>query len=158
MSGFQLIVTEKPSVARDIARVLGIEGRGNGFIGRGERRVTWCVGHLAELAEPASYDTQWRSWQLDSLPMLPEQFKIQAREGSRDQWTVVRELLKDSSLGEVVNPCDAGREGELIFREIYRYAETEKPVDRLWLQSMTGDAIKEGILQPNTTTTIFSLV
>ena len=97
MNGFRLIVAEKPSVARDIARVLGIRGRGDGSLGKGDTRITWCIGHLAELAEPATYDKAWKSWRLDTLPMMPERFKLKARKGARDpqgRWRQVQRAPK----------------------------------------------------------------
>ena len=142
---FRLIVTEKPSVARDIAKVLGIQGRGQGVLGgRGPVRITWCLGHLTELAEPGSYDSKWKSWRAETLPMLPEEFSLQPRKSSVDQWHVVRDLLRSPDLGEVVNGCDAGREGELIFANTYRLAGCKAPVQRLWVSSMTEQAIKDG--------------
>lgn len=141
---YRLIITEKPSVARDIAKVLGIQGRGPGRIGNGNLRISWCVGHLAELAEPASYEAAWKSWNMDSLPMLPDSFKLQPRKSSLDQWRVVRDLLRDPELDEVVNACDAGREGELIFANVYELAGCKAPVQRLWISSMTPAAIKQG--------------
>ena len=144
MDGFRLIVAEKPSVARDIARVLGIRGKGDGSLGKGDTRITWCVGHLAELAEPATYDKAWKSWRLDTLPMIPERFKLKARKGARDQWKAVRTLLRNKQLGEVVNACDAGREGELIFANVYQLAGCKAPVQRLWISSMTDAAIRRG--------------
>ncbi len=144
MSGFRLILAEKPSVARDIARALGVRGGPKGSIGTGNTRVTWCLGHLAELAEPGSYDGDWRAWRLDVLPMLPETFRLQPRKDSVDQWRTVRALLKDPELGEVVNACDAGREGELIFANTYRLAGCKAPVRRLWISAMTPAAIKQG--------------
>ncbi len=142
---FALIVTEKPSVARDIAKVLGIQGRGQGSLGgSGPVRITWCLGHLTELAEPGSYDTRWKSWRAETLPMLPEEFTLQPRKSSMDQWQVVRELLRTPELTEVVNACDAGREGELIFANTYRLAGCKAPVKRLWVSSMTEQAIREG--------------
>ena len=145
VSGFRLIVAEKPSVARDIARTLGIRGGAKGSIGTGGTRVTWCLGHLAELAEPGSYDADWRGWRLDVLPMMPEEFRLQPRKDSgADQWRIVRDLLRDKQLGEVVNACDAGREGELIFANVYQLAGCEAPVQRLWISSMTAAAITEG--------------
>ena len=143
-SSYQLIVTEKPSVARDIAKVLGIQGKGKGVLGRGAIRITWCLGHLVELAEPGDYDSNWRGWRLEALPMLPEEFKLKARKDTEDQWRVVRDLLRDSSLGEVVNACDAGREGELIFANVYHLSGCKKSVKRLWISSMTTAAIRKG--------------
>jgi len=141
---FQLIVTEKPSVARDIAKVLGIRGGGKGVLGGGDTRITWCLGHLVELAEPGDYDSEWRAWRLEALPMLPEAFKLKARKDTEDQWRTVRDLLKSPQLGAVVNACDAGREGELIFANVYALSGCKKPVKRLWISSMTGAAIKGG--------------
>lgn len=151
---FRLIVTEKPSVARDIAKVLGIQGRGQGVLGgRGPVRITWCLGHLTELAEPGAYDDKWKSWRAETLPMLPEEFTLQPRKSSVDQWHVVRELLRSPELSEVVNACDAGREGELIFANTYRLARCMAPVQRLWVSSMTEQAIREGFgsLRPGST-------
>jgi DNA topoisomerase III len=144
MSGFRLVVTEKPSVARDIARVLGVRGNGQGVIGSGDLRITWCLGHLVELAEPAAYDKAWKSWRMDTLPMLPPRFKLRARKKTGDQWSVVKGLLKHADLGEVVNACDAGREGELIFSNVFRLSGSRAPVVRLWISSMTDAAIRDG--------------
>ena len=140
----KLIVAEKPSVARDIARVLKISGRGQGFIGTGDVRVSWCVGHLAQLSEPASYNPEWRAWRLDLLPMLPTAFTLEPRKSAQDQWRILRDLLRDSALDEVVNACDAGREGELIFAYAYELAGCKAGVRRLWISSMTDSAIQHG--------------
>lgn len=141
----QLIVAEKPSVARDIARVLGVRaGGGRGALEGGGRVITWCVGHLVELEEPAAYDARWKAWRLDTLPMLPERFKLRPVASSRDQLRVVRELMRDRRFTEVVNACDAGREGELIFRYVYDLAGCGIPVKRLWISSMTDEAIRAG--------------
>ncbi|MCO4771530.1 MAG: DNA topoisomerase 3 [Deltaproteobacteria bacterium] len=150
----RLIVTEKPSVARDIARVLGLPVRGPGFLGgNGPVRISWCLGHLTELAEPASYDSAWKAWRMDALPMLPDPFKLQPRKSSMDQWRILKGLLVHKDLGEVVNACDAGREGELIFANTYRLAGCKAPVQRLWISSMTPAAIKGGFdsLRPGAT-------
>ena len=144
MTDFRLIVTEKPSVARDIARALGIQGRDSGVIDGGDTKITWCLGHLIELAEPAAYDASWKSWRMETLPMMPDRFRLKARKDTRDQWKVVRSLLRDAKLREVVNACDAGREGELIFANVFRYAGCKAPVRRLWISSMTAAAIRGG--------------
>ena len=143
-SGWRLIVAEKPSVARDIARVLGIRGGGKGVIGSGAQRVSWCLGHLVELEEPGAYDEAWRSWRLESLPMLPSSFRLKPRRDSEDQWRVLRDLLRGRGLAEVVNACDAGREGELIFAYAYELSGCRAPVQRLWISSMTDGAIRAG--------------
>ncbi len=140
----QLVIAEKPSVARDLARVLGVRGAGRHAIGDARRTITWCIGHLVELDEPASYDARWKSWRLDALPMIPTTFKIRAVESTRDQLRAVRELLGDRRFTEVVNACDAGREGELIFRYVYDIAGSRLPVRRLWISSMTDEAISRG--------------
>jgi DNA topoisomerase III len=140
----QLVIAEKPSVARDLARVLGVRGNGRHAIADGRRTITWCIGHLVELDEPASYNAGWKSWRLEALPMIPTTFKIRAVESTRDQLRAVRELLADRRFTEVVNACDAGREGELIFRYVYDIAGSRLPVRRLWISSMTDEAISRG--------------
>src|SRR5438067_13591594 len=120
----QLVVAENPSVARDLARVLGVRasGRGGGAIEGDGRVITWCVGHLVELEEPAAYDARWKAWRLDTLPMIPARFRLRPVASSRDQLGVVSKLLAEARFTEVVNACDAGREGELIFRYVYELA------------------------------------
>jgi len=140
----RLVVAEKPSVARDLAKVLGVRARGEGCLRGDDLVITWCVGHLVELEEPAHYDEAWKRWRLDALPMLPERFELRARKGARDQWRVVRALLRDGRFDDVVNACDAGREGELIFRYAYDLAGSTLPVLRLWLSSLTDVAIRKG--------------
>ncbi|MDZ4697613.1 MAG: DNA topoisomerase [Deltaproteobacteria bacterium] len=140
----QLIVAEKPSVARDIARVLGVRGQGHGSLESRERVVTWCVGHLVELDEPASYDSRWKAWRMESLPMLPERFKLRPTATARDQFNVVQRLLTDKRFTEVINACDAGREGELIFRYVFELAGCKLPIRRLWISSMTDEAVSAG--------------
>jgi DNA topoisomerase III len=140
----QLIVAEKPSVARDIARVLGVRGGGKACLAGHDRVITWCVGHLVELDEPAAYDARWKAWRLDTLPMIPERFRLRPVQSARDQLKAVREMLGDRRFTEVVNACDAGREGELIFRYVYELAGSQLPIRRLWISSMTDEAIREG--------------
>ncbi len=137
-----LVLAEKPSVARDIARVVGATKRQAGFLEGDGIRVSWCHGHMAELVEPAAYRPEWKAWALNRLPMLPESFQVQVRQGARDQWKVLRKLLRDRALTEVVNACDAGREGELIFRYVYQMAEGKAPITRLWVASLTDAAIR----------------
>ena len=140
----QLVIAEKPSVARDLARVLGMRGAGKHAIDGQGRVVTWCIGHLVELEEPAAYDAAWKAWRLDTLPMLPTAFKLRPVPGTRDQLRAVRELLRDRRFNEVVNACDAGREGELIFRYVYELAGSRLPIKRLWISSLTDEAIRAG--------------
>ncbi len=138
----RVVVAEKPSVARDLARVLGANQRHDGFLEGNGLRITWCFGHMAELQEPAHYDPAWKRWSLDTLPMLPEVFHVKTREGAKDQFAVIQDLLADAE--EVVNACDAGREGELIFRWVMEMAACRAPVLRLWVSSLTDTAIQAG--------------
>lgn len=140
----QLVIAEKPSVARDIARVLDVRPQGQtAFVGK-ECVITWCVGHLVELDEPAAYDARWKAWRLDTLPMLPATFKLRAAQGTASQYKAVAQLLTDKRFTHVVNACDAGREGELIFRYVYDLAGSRLPIKRLWISSMTDEAIRTG--------------
>jgi DNA topoisomerase-3 len=140
----RLIVTEKPSMGRDVAATLGASRRGEGFIAGERDIVTWCIGHLVELDDPERYDPKLKSWRLESLPILPESFKYHPVERTRDQFAVIRELMARSDVEEIVNAADAGREGELIFDLVYVLARCRKPVRRLWVSSLTRDAILEG--------------
>ena len=140
----QLVIAEKPSVARDLARVLGVRGAGKHAIGDARRVITWCIGHLVELEEPAAYDGRWKAWRLDALPMIPQVFRLRPVEGTRAQLRAVSDLLRERRFTEVVNACDAGREGELIFRYVYELAGSRLPVRRLWISSMTDEAIAGG--------------
>ncbi|MCB9680352.1 MAG: DNA topoisomerase 3 [Alphaproteobacteria bacterium] len=140
----RVVVTEKPSVARDLARVLGVSGKRDGWLEGQGIRITWCVGHLLELQEPAHYDDAWKRWSLATLPMVPDAFALRVRQGAEDQWTVVARLLADPGVQRVVNACDAGREGELIFRYAYDHAGCRHPVERFWVSSMTDTAIRDG--------------
>lgn len=139
----RLILAEKPAVARDLARALGVRSSGGVF--EDERYViTWCIGHLVELCEPHEYNEAWRRWQLQALPMLPPGFKLRPVKTSLRQWRVVKEQLRRRDLAAVINACDAGREGELIFRFCYELAGCRLPVERLWISSLTDQAIKKG--------------
>ena len=140
----QLVIAEKPSVARDLARVLGLRGAGKHALEGSGRVITWCIGHLVELEEPAAYDPAWKAWRLDTLPMLPAAFKLRPVPSTRDQLRAVRDLLRDRRFDEVVNACDAGREGELIFRYVYELAGSRLPIKRLWISSLTDEAIRAG--------------
>jgi DNA topoisomerase-3 len=140
----QLVIAEKPSVARDLARVLGVRPSGKAYFESSDRVITWCIGHLVELEEPASYDGRWKAWRMDTLPMVPAEFKLRAVPGTRDQLKAVCELLRDGRFRAVVNACDAGREGELIFRYVYQLAGSRLPIERLWISSLTDEAIRHG--------------
>jgi DNA topoisomerase-3 len=140
----RLIITEKPSMGRDVAAALGAARRGEGFIAGASDIVTWCVGHLVELDDPESYDERLQRWRLEDLPILPGEFKYHASERTLEQFKVIKSLLAREDVTSVVNAADAGREGELIFDLVYTLARCRKPVERLWISSLTRDAILEG--------------
>ena len=137
-----LIITEKPSVARAIAAALGANVRGDGCIHGNNLIVSWCCGHLIELASPAAYDEKLAKWRREDLPILPNPWQTVAMRDKRQQFDVLRGLMQRKDVGEVVNACDAGREGELIFRLVYEKAGCNKPVKRPWLSSMEPDEIR----------------
>lgn len=141
----KLVLCEKPSVARDLARALGVPARGNGPYESDSLVITWCIGHLIELAEPASYQAAWRRWSAATLPMLPDEFQLQPISKTAAQWRRVRDLLRRRDFAAVINACDAGREGELIFRFCYQLAGSTLPVERLWISSLTDAAIQRGM-------------
>ncbi len=147
-----LVIAEKPSVGQDLARVLqGPFEKKEGYLEGPEHVITWAVGHLVALAEPDAYDPKYKSWKMPDLPIVPEHFKLVVRdERSRKQMAVVSKQLGREDIDEVVNACDAGREGELIFAYLYEKAKAKKPVKRLWLNSMTSAAMKQalGSLRP----------
>ncbi|HSW10752.1 MAG TPA: DNA topoisomerase 3 [Bacillota bacterium] len=139
-----LVVAEKPSVARDLARSLGGFASGQGVLSRDPVLITWAIGHLVELAEPEDYRSTWRRWALAGLPILPETFRLRPVNRTRAHLERVVELLARRDVALVVNACDAGREGELIFRYLYELAGCRLPVMRLWISSLTGEAIRQG--------------
>jgi DNA topoisomerase-3 len=143
-SGTVAVLAEKPSVARDIAKVLGADTRGQGYLQGNGYVVTWAIGHLVSLAEPHQINPQWRQWRLEALPILPEQWPLVVYERSKDQFEVVQKILQSPRVSRIVCATDAGREGELIFRYIYEAAKSEKPFSRLWISSLTPDAIRKG--------------
>ncbi len=138
------VVAEKPSVARDVARVLKATRQGQGWIEGNGWIVTWAVGHLVALAQPHEIRPEWRAWRRDLLPMIPEAWPLVVYEQTKDQFEVVRKILNSAQVGRVVCATDAGREGELIFRYIYEASECRKPVSRLWISSLTPEAIRTG--------------
>jgi DNA topoisomerase-3 len=138
------IVAEKPSVARDIAKVLGADQRGNGFLHGNGYTVTWAIGHLVTLAQPGEIRPEWKKWSRAQLPMLPREWPLVVPDDTKDQFAVVKKVINAPEVGRVVCATDAGREGELIFRYIYEAAGCKKPVSRLWISSLTADAIRKG--------------
>ena len=139
-----LVITEKPSVARDIAAAVGGFTEHEGYWESDDQVLTFAVGHLFELLEPEEIDEKYKRWTLDVLPILPQKFEWKKKKGQTDRVRVIEKLAKRDDVDRLINACDAGREGELIFREIAKYLETRKPISRLWLQSMTHDAIRDG--------------
>ena len=141
---YRLVIAEKPSVAMGIAQVLGATARKEGHMEGNGWLVSWCIGHLAGLAEPAAYDPKYDKWRREDLPILPENWRFTIGKDKRERFDVLRTLLRREDVSEVVNACDAGREGELIFRTAYHLAGCTKAVKRLWISSMEDSAIREG--------------
>ncbi|MCP5158660.1 MAG: DNA topoisomerase 3 [Gammaproteobacteria bacterium] len=138
------VVAEKPAVARDIAKVLGARQRGAGFLHGNGYVVTWAIGHLVRLAEPHEINPNWKHWRREGLPMLPERWPLIVGDRTREQFETVRRILNDAAIDQIVCATDAGREGELIFRYLYEAADCRKPIRRLWISSLTPDAIRQG--------------
>ena len=139
-----LVIAEKPSVAQTIAAVLGVKEKKDGFLTGSGYIISWCVGHLVGLSEAAAYGEQYKKWSYDSLPILPQEWKYTVAADKEKQFKNLKELMHRTDVSEVVNACDAGREGELIFRFVYEMAGCKKPMRRLWISSMEEAAIKEG--------------
>ena len=147
----KVVLAEKPSVARDIARVVGARKRGDGYLEGDGYIVTWALGHLVHFAEPDDYGSPWDGrWSLEPLPMIPERWKLKTDKRTVSQFRIVKKLINDARTDEVICATDAGREGENIFRLIYEHAGCKKPFHRLWISSLTDVAIREGFrrLQP----------
>ena len=141
--GKRLIIAEKPSVGRDIAKVLNCRENGNGCLIGSNDIVTWAVGHLVGLCYPDEMDSRYTEWRIEDLPIFPEPFQLKVLESSEKQFEIIKALMNDPAVESIVCATDAGREGELIFRYIYQLAGCNKPVDRLWISSLTYRAIKE---------------
>lgn len=141
----RLFVAEKPSVARDLARVLGAGRKGDIHLDGDGVRVTWCIGHLLEVATPDAHDPKWKAWDAALLPILPRTLLLEPAKKTKAHLARLVRLLRDPHVGEVINACDAGREGELIFRYVYQHAGCTKPVRRFWVSSLTPQAIRAGL-------------
>ena len=141
----RLFVTEKPSVARDLGQVLNATRRRGDHLEGSREWVAWCLGHLVEICEPHEHDPRWKRWDPTQLPMLPDRLKLRPIRKTQTQFKGLATLLNDGRVSEIVNACDAGREGELIFRYVYELARCRKPVRRLWLSSMTPQAIRAAL-------------
>ncbi len=140
----KLVIAEKPSVGAAIAAALSVTGKKDGYIEGSGYIISWCIGHLVGLAEAAAYGEQYRKWSYDSLPILPQEWKYTVAADKGKQFKTLKELMHRADVSEVINACDAGREGELIFRFVYETANCKKPMRRLWISSMENDAIRQG--------------
>lgn len=140
----KLIITEKPSVGMSIAKVFGVHGRKDGYIENKEYVISWCVGHLIGLTQADKYEMKYKRWAYEDLPIIPEEFKYEVFSNTKKQYEILKKLLNRPDISEVINACDSGREGELIFRLVYNQAKSRKPIKRLWISSMEDNAIKEG--------------
>lgn len=139
-----VVLAEKPSVGRDIARVLNCNKKGNGFLEGDKYIVTWALGHLVSLADPEEYNKRYKTWNMEDLPMLPEKMKLEVIRQSSKQFYAVKEQMHRKDVGEIIIATDAGREGELVARWIIEKANVKKPIKRLWISSVTDKAIKDG--------------
>ena len=140
----KLVICEKPSVAKSIASALGVTSRADGYFEGNGHLISWCIGHLVGLADAAAYDDRYKKWRYEDLPILPAPFRYVVSEEKADQFHILRSLMERPDVTELVNACDAGREGELIFRLVYEAAGCSKPFSRLWISSMEDAAIREG--------------
>lgn len=141
---YKLVIAEKPSVAQSIAKVIGADKREDGYLEGNGYIVSWCVGHLVELASPESYDEKYEKWRYEDLPILPSEWNYQIAEATRKQFGILKKLMEREDVTGLVEATDAGREGELIFRLVYNQAKCKKPFERLWISSMEDQAISDG--------------
>ena len=139
-----LVIAEKPSVSKSIAKVIGAYRQEDGYLEGGDCVVSWCLGHLAEYAAPEHYDERYENWRFEDLPILPVEWKLLVHNTKKPQFNVLRKLLRSKKFDYVVNACDAGREGEAIFRRVYTLAGSKLPIKRLWISSMEDAAIQQG--------------
>ena len=148
----KLVLAEKPSVAQSIAKVLGATKREDGYIEGSGYIVSWCVGHLVELAEPEAYDAKYSKWTYNDLPIFPVDWQYEVSSGTKKQFGILKKLMARDDVASLVCATDAGREGELIFRLVYHQCHCKKPFERLWISSMEDSAIQEGFenLKPGT--------
>ena len=142
--GKVLVIAEKPSVGRDIARVLQCRGKGEGFLYNDNTIVSWAIGHLVSLWEPEEYDDRYKKWRMETLPIVPGEMKLKVLPKTRKQFNVLKKLMNDKGVDSLICATDSGREGELIFRYIYQMSGSRKPYQRLWISSMTDEAIRDG--------------
>ncbi|KLK22651.1 DNA topoisomerase [Streptococcus agalactiae] len=139
-----LVIAEKPSVAISIAKVIGATKKKDGYYEGNGYKVSWCVGHLIQMANPDAYDEKYAKWNISDLPIIPKQYKFEVAKATKKQFNILKKLMNDKDIDTVINACDAGREGESIFRLVYNEAKCKKKMQRLWISSMEDSAIKEG--------------
>ena len=140
----KLVIAEKPSVALSIAKVLGANDKKDGYVEGNGYKVSWCVGHLIQMANPDAYDSRYAKWNMEDLPIFPKEYKYEVTKATKKQFSILKKLMNESSVNTIINACDAGREGEAIFRLVYTEASCKKKVERLWISSMEDSAIREG--------------
>ena len=140
----KLVIAEKPSVALSIAKVLGANDKKDGYVEGNGYKVSWCVGHLIQMANPDAYDSRYAKWNMEDLPIFPKGYKYEVTKATKKQFSILKKLMNESSVDTIINACDAGREGEAIFRLVYNEAKCKKKMQRLWISSMEDSAIKEG--------------
>ena len=140
----KLVIAEKPSVALSISKVIGATNKKDGYYEGNGYRVSWCVGHLIQMANPDSYDEKYAKWNMSDLPIIPREYKYVVSKATKKQFNTLKKLMNDKDVDTVVNACDAGREGEAIFRLVYNEAHCKKKMERLWISSMEDSAIKDG--------------
>ena len=140
----KLVIAEKPSVAISIAKVIGATKKKVGYYEGNGYRVSWCVGHLIQMANPDAYDEQYAKWNISDLPIIPKEYMYEVAKSTKKQFAILKKLMNDKEIDTVINACDAGREGESIFRLVYNEAKCKKKMKRLWISSMEDSAIKEG--------------
>lgn len=140
----KLVIAEKPSVAISIAKVIGANKKKDGYYEGNGYRVSWCVGHLIQMVNPDVYDEKYAKWNITDLPIVPKNYKYEIAKSTRKQFNILKKLMNDKEIDSVINACDAGREGESIFRLVYNEAKCKKKMKRLWISSMEDSAIKEG--------------
>ena len=139
-----LIISEKPSVAISISKVLGATKKKDGYYEGNEYIVSWCIGHLIQMANPDAYDKKYAKWNMADLPIIPKEYKYEVAKANKKQFNILKKLMNDKEVDTVINACDAGREGESIFRLVYNQVNCKKKIKRLWISSMEDSAIKEG--------------
>ena len=140
----KLVIAEKPSVGVALAKVIGANQRRDGYFEGNGYIVSWCVGHLVRMANPDKYDEKYAKWKIEDLPIFPEEYLYELNPKTKKQFALLKKLMQDKNVDTVINACDAGREGESIFRLVYQQAKCKKPIQRLWISSMEDQSIKEG--------------